>query len=593
MKAADISLKDLKRELDDVSERHSKFQADELFVLWFLRAYATEDEEDAAKALTGGGGDKDADAIYIDDNAKSVIIVQGKLRKQLMSKSENRNDVMSFARLAEVVCGEKRAFDDHTPGLAADVRDRLATARERVNRRGYNLILYYVTLGRFTPAVSDSARRAVRQASGDATIDLINGRQVLRILSDYLDGVAPPIPSLDLPVEVGQGIKTSGPLTRYDSRTNVDAWVFSMTGQDVADLYQRAGVRLFARNIRGFLGSTKINEGMQETIRSEPEYFWYYNNGITIVCDDAKDMTSRGKTIVRVSNPQVINGQQTTRTLSLAAKRGRQPSVLVRVIAVERDGQLPGQEFESLVSKIVAATNWQNAIKPSDLMANDRQQVEIERQLRKLGYAYLRKRQTKAEARRLVKSRKMRLLKKEEVAQAVAACELDSSVLRLGKERLFEEERYAHVFPTRDPMFYLTRYWLMRSVGYMSRGYPERGYAKWLVLHFMWAEVKPVLRGRTAQETFVTSHEKNREAAVRLTWAIDKAFVAAMKFYRSKRGTGAKAIDPSSYFRLKGLDKGFAQFWRSKSNTSRAGFRRYFKQLERELHAESALLGNP
>lgn len=582
----DVTIKDLHLQLDDLGDRYPKLKRDELFVLWFLRAYVTEDDDDSVRALTGGGGDKDADAVLVDDKAKTVIVVQGKLRKDVATKSEARNDVMGFAHLADVLSGDQAAFDAHKPGLAPDVWDRLTDARERITRRDYRLLLYYVTLGRFTPAVVEAAKREVRRAPGEAEIDLVGGKRVMRILADYLDGVAPPIPWLDLEVEAGTSVATAEPLTRYDADTEIDSWVFSMTGEAIAKLYDKAGVRLFARNIRGFLGSTKINEGMRQTIRTEPEYFWYYNNGITIMCDGAKGMKSGGRTVVRVNNPQVINGQQTTRTLHGAAKRGKQPSVLVRVIAVKRDGDSPGPEFEALVSKIVAATNWQNAIKPSDLMANDRRQVEIERQMRKLGYAYLRKRQTKGEARRAFKSRKLRMIKKEEVAQAVAACELDPVVLRLGKERLFEEERYGHIFPVSDPLFYLTRYWLMRSVGYVSHGYPERAYAKWLVIHFMWRQIAPLLRKRAAQQAFVRSHETHGEADAELTWAMDKAFVAALRFYRKNRGSGVQAIDVSSYFRRRGLHKDFEKFWRSAANSSRAGFRKYLRSFEEALEEE-------
>jgi hypothetical protein len=580
------TLKDLDRELEDLGDRYPKLGRDELFVLWFLRAYVTEDEDEAVNALTGGSGDKGADAILVDDAAKVVVVVQGKLRKQLSQKAELPNDVVSFAALAEVVSGDKQNFDKHVPGLAPAVKDRLHEARERITRRKYRLQLYYVTLGRFTKAVVEAAQRTVRYAPCESRIEFIDGRSAMRLLEDYLDGVAPPIPSLDLEVEAGHGIQTSGPLTRYDSRTEIDSWVFSMTGEAVGHLYEHAGIRLFARNIRGFLGSTKINEGMQDTIQREPEYFWYYNNGITIMCDGAKEVKSRGRTVVRVSNPQVINGQQTTRTLHGEGKSSRQSSVLVRVIAVQRDGDLPGQVFESLISRIVAATNWQNAIRPSDLMANDRQQVEIERQLRKFGYGYLRKRQTKREAHRVLKSHKLRLLKKEEVAQAVAGCDLDPGVLRLGKERLFEEDRYHQVFATADPLYYLVRYWLMRSVGYVSKGYPERAYAKWLVLHFMWTQISPVLKGRPAQVAFVRSSERNGPAAVELTWATDKAFVAALRFFRATRGKGAHAADVSSFFRRRGLHKEFAKFWGSGGNSSRKGFRRYLRKFEAALKEE-------
>jgi hypothetical protein len=69
-------------------------------------------------------------------------------------------------------------------------------------------------------------------------------------------------------------------------------------------------------------------------------------------------------------------------------------------------------------------------------MANDRRQVELERELRKLGYAYLRKRQAKSEARRFI-GQHYTMVTKEELAQAVAACELDPEIVRSeGKEGL-------------------------------------------------------------------------------------------------------------------------------------------------------------
>src|SRR5262249_274714 len=139
------------------------------------------------------------------------------------------------------------------------------------------------------------------------------------------------------------------------------------------------------------------NRGMERTLKDEPQHFWYYNNGITMVCDDAEEIRRGVRGLLRVRNPQVINGQQTTRVLHRRAGEGRSASVLVRVIRVPRDDGRDVSHFEALVSQIVAATNFQNAIRPSDLMSNDRRQVELERQLRKLDYQYIRKRTTKGE----------------------------------------------------------------------------------------------------------------------------------------------------------------------------------------------------
>src|SRR6185436_7481608 len=192
----------------------------------------------------------------------------------------------------------------------------------------------------------------VRVADSSITLQLFDGKRIILLLSDYFDGVAPPVPSLDLEIESGGGVRTAGVFNRYDRKTDIESWVFSMTDAAVAGLFERAGTRLFARNVRGFLGSTEINRGMEATLAKEPEYFWYYNNGVTIVCDDAKQESSRGHNILRVTNPQVINGQQTTRTLARTVRKGVRASVLVRVIRVPREKHDKANYFEMLVSRI-------------------------------------------------------------------------------------------------------------------------------------------------------------------------------------------------------------------------------------------------
>ena len=54
---------------------------------------------------------------------------------------------------------------------------------------------------------------------------------------------------------------------------------------------------------------------MADTVKKEPERFWYYNNGVIVVCDNAKREIQGGRDVLRVDRPQVINGQQTTLTL--------------------------------------------------------------------------------------------------------------------------------------------------------------------------------------------------------------------------------------------------------------------------------------
>jgi len=575
-----LTAEDLRRELDDWRERFPRLKDDDLFLAWFLRAFIVDQEREAAESLTGGSGDKDVDAVFFDERAKIASIVQGKYRKDVWGTAEARSDVKSFADLAPDLCGEDSLFKTRLKATSPKVRQVLQETRKRIHESGYRLQLYYVTMGRVSRNVRDEALSTVRRLADIANIDIFDGRQVLLVLADYLDGVAPPVPMLDLPMESGQGVMSSGALNRKDSKTRIEAWVFSMTSDAVAAIFERTGTRLFARNVRGFLGSTEINASMQQTLEKEPWYFWYYNNGITVLCDKAEIVPIEGRNVLRVMNPQVINGQQTTRMLHARGKDGRGASVLVRVFQVPRE---PGDEsdgFDTLVSNIVQATNWQNAIRPSDLMSNDRRQVQIERQLRKIGYVYARKRQTKGEVSREAAASHNFIVRKEEIAQAVAACDLDPAVLREGKENLFEERWYSHVFPTAEPNFYLCRYWLMRAVSYAARGYPERAYAKWVVTNFMWRYVKPHVFGRAKADLFRRENESGTATFWGLVKAVDVAFRSALRFYRVRRGKGAKAIDVSTFFKRRRLDTEFAKFWKGSSNKDRSTFRKAWQRFE-------------
>lgn len=571
-KKATLAIKDLNSILDELGERLTTLTEDDLFVAWFLRAYITESESEAASGVVGGPGDKNVDAVLIDDRAKTVFVVQAKYRRALGQKAENRSDLLGFADVAHRLCDPvESSFKQYVSDMDELTAQHIIDARKRIRGQDYRLRLFFVTLGRVSPTVVKDTRDTVRRVKCDSAIEILDGKRCMVILRDYLDGVAPPIPMLDLEMEATPGVRVNGIANRFDQGAGIESWVFSMRGDAVGSLYEQAGVRLFARNVRGFLGqSTAVNDGMVKTLASEPERFFYYNNGVTIICDSAEKKSSKGRDILQVSNPQVINGQQTTRNLAAERKNAARGSVLVKVICVPRDERADG--YDDLVSRIVAGTNWQNAIKPSDLMSNDRRQIELERALRKLDYLYLRKRQSKGEARKHAGGKCKCVVTKEEFAQAVAGAELDPIVIRSGRERLFEESYYDQIFPNADPEYYLARYWLMRAVTYGARRKPQRSYAKWLVLNFMWTNLRDLVRGKRRARVFRHLSERQNRSLVRpLGRCVNQAYVEALAYYRLNRGTGETQIDISQFFRSgKGHHRKFENFWKQRAKRSDA-----------------------
>jgi hypothetical protein len=158
--------------------------------------------------------------------------------------------------------GDDGGQDRRTPS-------RVAGTGERIRRRHYGLNLYYVTPRVRSRDLQNEGRRAARRNSSEWTV--LARDCVFDLLDNYLDGVAPPIPFVELPIE-----SSPGPIYREDRRTGIHSWIFSIRGGALAKVYEQSGIRLFARNIRGFLGlTTPINDAIRFTIEHEPDYFWY------------------------------------------------------------------------------------------------------------------------------------------------------------------------------------------------------------------------------------------------------------------------------------------------------------------------------
>jgi hypothetical protein len=343
-----------------------------------------------------------------------------------------------------------------------------------------------------------------------------------------------------------------------------------MAGDDVAGLYHQAGVRLFARNIRGYLGDTKINRGMRDTLRKDPESFWYFNNGVTIVCNEARLEQEGGRQVLNVSFPQIINGQQTTRSLADAPeKEAAKASVPVRVISIPRHSP---EHYDRLVSQIVRATNWQNAIVPADLMSNDQRQIELEREFRKLNYLYVRKRQVQGEAR-AASFQYEALIKKEDLARYFAACLQESLPRRVGLQPLFDEY-YGLIFGGRryTAKHYLCCYWHGRNVDNYARGSTERQWAKYVVTYFIWDRLGAKIRRHA--DCFIKAFE-NPAAGSQLNAEYQRLlrylFDTTLRFYRSERGRGSNAIEVSPFFKRGDVYLKFEGYWSSTTNSEARG----------------------
>lgn len=572
-------LDDLNKEVLEIKDRHPKLSLDNAFVAWFLRAFIVNKESTAVEALKGGSKDKGVDALYIDHEVGAVFILQGKYHQVAKVVSESRSDVIALGDLGRVLLlNDRKGFDALLHDADPSARDALEMAHKVLQKGNYRLVLQFITTGKVSETHKEEATQRIEDWT-NASFDVYSRDDLLRVMQDYIEGASPPVPSISVPIHGDQMFN------RYDEITGISSWVFTVLGTDLAELYNDIGDRLFARNIRGYQGKTEVNRGILGTLENEPDYFWYFNNGVTIISDNARQITERQHKYLRVANAQIINGQQTVRSLSACSTSTA--TLLVRVIVVPREAAIGYERYSYLVNQIVKASNWQNAITQSDLMSNDIEQVRLERELWKLGYHYLRKRQTITEARRITGSRYRYFIKKEDLARSVGACLLDPYEVRLGRDRLFEDDVYSKLFDGRPAAEYLTYNWLSQIVSLYSRGDIRRSYAKWLVLNFTWLQIGKMLKRRELRENFryIAERRARYEKQLKSLYnAVDSIFRAAMAFYRANRKTKDGILDESTFFRHKFLHREFLKYWRLSTNTRRNYVDKQFDSFIKYLH---------
>ncbi len=148
-------------------------------------------------------------------------------------------------------------------------------------------------------------------------------------------------------------------------------------------------------NVRSYLGLTKYNKNIKETLNNDVSNFFYYNNGITIVCNqiNAKEIKTNKVYSIELKDIQIVNGGQTISTLFKIIEENdiddllyklKNTYILVRVFNIANNDELR--------LNIAQYTNSQNAIDNIDLKSVDKIQIDIEQYLKTFEIEYIRKR---------------------------------------------------------------------------------------------------------------------------------------------------------------------------------------------------------
>ena len=160
----------------------------------------------------------------------------------------------------------------------------------------------------------------------------------------------------------------------------VEEYLTILPAQILADIYGEYKQGLLEKNIRNFLHfKTTVNKGIRETIRTEPDMFFAYNNGISTTAESVVIGTdSNGQFISSIENLQIVNGGQTTASIYYTSSDPLidMTSVFVpmKISVVKADVKM-----DDVIPKISQFANSQTAIKPSDFSSNSIYHISLEK----------------------------------------------------------------------------------------------------------------------------------------------------------------------------------------------------------------------
>lgn len=369
-----IDLSDIAGATEKVQRDHFLTRAQAAFALVIKAGIS---DKVAADAVTDGSQDNGIDAVYADTSANVVWLVQSKWHTN-GTKSLGKGDALAFIQ------GLKALSDFDAQQFNDKVKSKLADVETVLSDPDFTIRMLVVVTGGHHLAQEvrqpfDDLLEDWNYADTSLSVDVLGLAQ----LHDYVKkGV---IAAIDLDVTLENWGVVTEPYVAYYG---------VVSASDVADWFRTWGDTLFDKNLRSALGSTPVNAALAQTLSAEPEKFWYFNNGVTILANEVGKTGAGGQSraagVFKLRGASVVNGAQTVSSIAsvvASVPTGEfEPKVWLRVIS------LAGAP-DDFANRVTRATNTQNSVENRDFMALDANQERIRSELwlsHKVSYVYKR-----------------------------------------------------------------------------------------------------------------------------------------------------------------------------------------------------------
>jgi hypothetical protein len=321
---------------------------------------------EAAGSVIDGFGDNGIDAVAVDEEGLRVVVVQAKWHER-GNKNIDLGDAHKFlAGLKSLINLDFGSFNEKLSPIAAGVEDVLSQPGSKIE-----LVVASTGASQLSSEVAkafEDVCTELNEPGEIADLTVLGLSEIYRFLTEAIDGAG-----LNLDVTLQQWGMLTEPY---------EAFYGTVSASSVGGWYEQHGDRLFDRNIRRALGGTTVNTALVDTLCSRPHEFWYFNNGITVLCEEIDPAVAgapnRNSRLFRLQGVSVVNGAQTVASINAALRKSPDSAadaqVWVRLISLEG---CP----ESFGTEVTRATNTQNAVENRDFVSLDPEQTRLRHDL--------------------------------------------------------------------------------------------------------------------------------------------------------------------------------------------------------------------
>jgi AIPR protein len=319
--------------------------------------------EEAAGCVTDGTGDNGIDAVFVDLTRGRLCLVQSKW-------SSSGTGSIGVGEMGAFITG----FKDLTDGTFSRFNSKFGKFKSDIELALESEIKFEMIVVTSGTAILSSD---VQYLIDKLLAEVNDGEEMLSVVSWGLDELRSRIATESNSAQVdllGVTIENYGQISEPYL-----AYYGLVDGLALKQWHDTYGDALFDKNIRKALGpGTIVNSSLISTVSKEPEKFWYYNNGVTILCENLKrrpkGASTRNFGEFDLKGASIVNGAQTVASISSALNGVEDdaptPKVWVRVISLEG---CP----EGFAGNVTRATNTQNSVENRDFASLDDEQDRL------------------------------------------------------------------------------------------------------------------------------------------------------------------------------------------------------------------------